>query len=429
MHQPATPTCPQALSNGVSSPHFASTLLPRPHRASLSSCVAWERVKCIDAVWGYSAGWSGGGCGPLWARRASWPMASQSAPPVTAGERGGGPESGTAGTAAPVVSRQGAEPGEQDAQGGAAAQGAAMAADLGGAQARSDPLQHLATLAESGLKRRAESAADSAGADDQTKKQRCAPVPAMSPFPASEPPPTVEGWFKTQDPRCALPSEIWASRPKNDVEALESILVIERRDNAVRYLCRKCHATFWGSKQRVKEHLRQSVLHPAIRAVHSVVRYGCTRVCSREPYFCASTHCDARIMQVVSDTGLDSLTPKAPPPSVGPYRRFGSRTAPSRPRLRRSGCLTGKIAKAGREAGRHKPCRRHSPWRRPYRRCTRATKAMRARRHWRGRRATVPCHLPSLQAQQCPQRNPALPAQTPCSLRSSSPPPRVEAGE
>ena len=356
-------------------------------------------------------------------------MASQSAPPVTAGERGGGPESGTAGTAAPVVSRQGAELGEQDAQGGAAAQGAAMAADLGGAQARSDPLQHLATLAEAGLKRRAESAADSAGADDQTKKQRCAPVPAMSPFPASEPPPTVEGWFKTQDPRCALPSEIWASRPKNDVEALESILVIERRDNAVRYLCRKCHATFWGSKQRVKEHLRQSVLHPAIRAVHSVVRYGCTRVCSREPYFCASTHCDARIMQVVSDTGLDSLTPKAPPPSVGPYRRFGSRTAPSRPRLRRSGCLTGKIAKAGREAGRHKPCRRHSPWRRPYRRCTRATKAMRARRHWRGRRATVPCHLPSLQAQQCPQRNPALPAQTPCSLRSSSPPPRVEAGE
>ncbi len=210
--------------------------------------------------------------------RGTLAMAGQSAP-VTAGERGGGPECGTAGRATPVVS-PGAEPGEKDAQGGAAAQRAAIAADLCGAQARPDTLQHLATLADAaaGLKRRAESAAFAAGADDQTKKQRCVHVPAVSPFPASEPPPTAEGWFKTLDPRCASPSEIWASRPKNDVEALESILVIERRENAVRYLCRKCHIMFWGSKQRVKEHLRQSVLRPAIRAVHSAAW---PRVCVR----------------------------------------------------------------------------------------------------------------------------------------------------
>jgi hypothetical protein len=45
-----------------------------------------------------------------------------------------------------------------------------------------------------------------------------------------------KGWFRAPDPRCKLvpQSEIWASVPKNDVEALLSILVLERRDNANR---------------------------------------------------------------------------------------------------------------------------------------------------------------------------------------------------
>jgi hypothetical protein len=48
-----------------------------------------------------------------------------------------------------------------------------------------------------------------------------------------------KGWFRAPDPRCKLvpQSEIWASVPKNDVEALESVLVLERRDNANRCAC------------------------------------------------------------------------------------------------------------------------------------------------------------------------------------------------
>ena len=55
MHQPATPTCPQALSNGVSLPDFAS--LPPPLTApqfvrglgacevGLFSWVVWRRLR------------------------------------------------------------------------------------------------------------------------------------------------------------------------------------------------------------------------------------------------------------------------------------------------------------------------------------------------------------------------------------------------
>ena len=63
MHQPATPTCPQALSNGVSLPDFASFphgastdcgLRPQfvrglgaceVHRVGLFSWVVWRRLR------------------------------------------------------------------------------------------------------------------------------------------------------------------------------------------------------------------------------------------------------------------------------------------------------------------------------------------------------------------------------------------------
>jgi len=51
-------------------------------------------------------------------------------------------------------------------------------------------------------------------------------------------------------------SEIWVSDPKNSVERLASVLVIERRSTAARYMCTKCSLMFWGSKKRIKEHLR-----------------------------------------------------------------------------------------------------------------------------------------------------------------------------
>ena len=48
---------------------------------------------------------------------------------------------------------------------------------------------------------------------------------------------------------------IWVADAKNEVEALGSVLVVERRETASRYLCSKCKYLFWGSKKRVKEHL------------------------------------------------------------------------------------------------------------------------------------------------------------------------------
>ena len=55
---------------------------------------------------------------------------------------------------------------------------------------------------------------------------------ALSPFSADNPPPDGgardEKWFKTADPRSAMVHAlIWASHPKNEIEALSSILVIE----------------------------------------------------------------------------------------------------------------------------------------------------------------------------------------------------------
>jgi hypothetical protein len=41
------------------------------------------------------------------------------------------------------------------------------------------------------------------------------------------------------------------------VERLAAMLVIERRATAARYMCTKCNLMFWGSKKRVKEHLRR----------------------------------------------------------------------------------------------------------------------------------------------------------------------------
>jgi hypothetical protein len=162
-----------------------------------------------------------------------------------------------AGSVAPVAAAQ--EPQrEKDAQNGPArGTGIHADADPFGAEVHAAPPQQYA-LAEAGAKRRAEEAA---GTEEQAKKRT--PVPSVSPFPASKPPPTAEeGWFRALDPRTKPPIEIWAARPKNDIEALERILVVERRDNATRYLCKVCHAMFWGSKKRVKEHMRQQVCIP-----------------------------------------------------------------------------------------------------------------------------------------------------------------------
>ena len=188
-----------------------------------------------------------------------------------------------AGSAAPVAAAE--EPQrEKDAQNGPVrGTGIHADADPFGAEAHAAPPQQYA-LAEAGAKRRAEEAA---GTEEQAKKRT--PVPSVSPFPASKPPPTAEeGWFRALDPRTKPPTQIWAARPKNDIEALERILVVERRDNATRYLCKVCHAMFWGSKKRVKEHMRQQVscmvfharMHRAIRA-YSAATSTCVRVCVR----------------------------------------------------------------------------------------------------------------------------------------------------
>ena len=83
---------------------------------------------------------------------------------------------------------------------------------------------------------------------------RRARAESISPFPASDPPPEEEGWSKGRAPDGA---EIWLSDPKNSVERLPAVMVIERRATAARYMCAKCHLMFWGSKKRIKEHLRR----------------------------------------------------------------------------------------------------------------------------------------------------------------------------
>ena len=97
-----------------------------------------------------------------------------------------------------------------------------------------------------------------AGGTDQTAKKRRTRQPEVSPFPGNEPAPLKGGWIKMADPRCTKTpqTEIWTCEPKNEIETLACILVVERRDNAVRFLCRKCLYMFWGSKKRAKEHLR-----------------------------------------------------------------------------------------------------------------------------------------------------------------------------
>jgi hypothetical protein len=79
---------------------------------------------------------------------------------------------------------------------------------------------------------------------------------SKSPFPCNEPPPAPEGWRKVKDPRFTDERWIWVAEPKNDVERMLSVLVVERRTTTCRYLCTKCNFLYWGSKKRVKEHLR-----------------------------------------------------------------------------------------------------------------------------------------------------------------------------
>lgn len=79
---------------------------------------------------------------------------------------------------------------------------------------------------------------------------------SQSPFPGNEPSPASEGWRKVRDPRFTDERWIWVAEPKNDVERMSSVLVVERRSTTCRYLCTKCDFLYWGSKKRVKEHLR-----------------------------------------------------------------------------------------------------------------------------------------------------------------------------
>lgn len=65
------------------------------------------------------------------------------------------------------------------------------------------------------------------GADEAKKRRHAQEV--LSPFSADDPPPSgSDVWFKTQDPRNMMAHKmIWASQPKNEIEALPTILVIE----------------------------------------------------------------------------------------------------------------------------------------------------------------------------------------------------------
>ena len=78
-------------------------------------------------------------------------------------------------------------------------------------------------------------------------------------FAGSEPPPGKEdkdgtgGWSKAKLPDGRM---IWVAAPKNAVERVSSILVIERKSTSARYYCLKCNSTFSGSKKRIKEHMR-----------------------------------------------------------------------------------------------------------------------------------------------------------------------------
>ena len=83
---------------------------------------------------------------------------------------------------------------------------------------------------------------------------RLCPPPTESPYPASGPPPANEGWSTAKLPDGR---EVWVSAPRNAMERLASMLVIERRSaSSARFYCLKCQTTFFGSKKRIREHLR-----------------------------------------------------------------------------------------------------------------------------------------------------------------------------
>ena len=77
-----------------------------------------------------------------------------------------------------------------------------------------------------------------------------------SPFPGDEPAPEPEGWRKVKDPRFNDDRLIWVGLAKNEIERMPCVYVVERRATTSRYLCTKCNFMYWGSKKRVKEHLR-----------------------------------------------------------------------------------------------------------------------------------------------------------------------------
>jgi hypothetical protein len=73
------------------------------------------------------------------------------------------------------------------------------------------------------------------------------------PAPGKDPEGGKDGWSKAKLPDGRM---VWVSAPKNAVEKLTCILVIERKSTSARYFCLKCNSTFFGSKKRIKEHLR-----------------------------------------------------------------------------------------------------------------------------------------------------------------------------
>jgi hypothetical protein len=104
--------------------------------------------------------------------------------------------------------------------------------------------------------------ADGEGSKDGARKRKRPPLAEHrnpdcdSPFPGTEPAPAPEGWQKVKDPRFDDNRLIWVALPKNDIERMPAVYVVERRATTSRYLCTKCKFMYWGSKKRVKEHLR-----------------------------------------------------------------------------------------------------------------------------------------------------------------------------
>ena len=144
---------------------------------------------------------------------------------------------------------------------------------------------------------------------DCRKKRHITPASRSSPFLSTEAPPNPTGWHIVTDPRDPEGKRtIWASDPKNEVESLSSILVIERTPTAVRYLCVKCKHIFWGSRKRAKEHL----LFVNLESVGSSWVRGCTQPLSAEE----QALLEREPLEVVGDGRRPSKAPQISEPDI-----------------------------------------------------------------------------------------------------------------